>query len=253
MTSASPFECFNWMRGVSTDHGIIHLHRLVLLRLVLYRNGGGRCDPAYDTLATELRVDRRTVIRAVAAGVSRGWLVQPVRRGRNSNSFVFCFPADVTPQSPQDTFDVTGESHQEAFDVTPQTVRCDSTDRSIGLPRHPNGIKNGRRERGKSQTRPPDVASRGSEQATKPKPKRKAKPKIDTDESFAEFWSAYPRRVAKEAARKAFANPTSGFFPGFCARRQGLAAANALKLLDRRGTGRQIPRIVTKNRGIYLC
>jgi Helix-turn-helix domain len=206
MTS-TPFETFNWMRAVSADKGVIHLHRLVLLRLVLYRNGAGRCDPAYDTLASELGVDRRTVIRSVAAGVSRGWLVQPVRRGPNSNSFAFSFPTDwrssrqdVTPQSHQEALDETVESHQGVEDVTPQSKRCDSPVQKIGLPRHPNGIKNGRRERGKSKTRSPGDAPR-----EKKAPARK-RPKVgDTDESFAAFWAAYPRKCAKEAARKAFA------------------------------------------------
>jgi phytoene dehydrogenase-like protein len=48
----------------------------------------------------------------------------------------------------------------------------------------------------------PHFSTPDSSSAAKKKTKRTAR---EIDESFAEFWRAYPKRVEKEAARKAFA------------------------------------------------
>ena len=45
----------------------------------------------------------------------------------------------------------------------------------------------------------------GIYQAVTPKPKSRAAAGVDAESAFAEFWAAYPRKKAKERARKAFA------------------------------------------------
>src|SRR4029453_19596394 len=60
-----------------------------------------------------------------------------------------------------------------------------------------------RKAKSKSQTRPLDDVGlkQGDSRASKEEKKQ---------EAFAGFWAAYPRRVAKEAARRAFAAAVEG-------------------------------------------
>jgi hypothetical protein len=67
---------------------------------------------------------------------------------------------------------------------------------------HFYGRLTGERERGKSQTQAPDVASRDSK--IEDARSDSGKPS-EIEEAFDRFWQAYPKRVAKEAARRAFA------------------------------------------------
>ena len=98
MTTA-PFKSFNWMRMVADARGVTILRRLILLRLCMYRNKEGVCDPTYDAVAKKLGVDRASIIRAVDDGVKRGWLAPPTSRGRTSNKFEFTFPLKQSHQS----------------------------------------------------------------------------------------------------------------------------------------------------------
>jgi hypothetical protein len=206
------FESFKWMRGVSRDHVIMGLRRLILISLCLYRNGKtGLCDPAYDTIANDVGVDRATVIRAIADGVRRGWLVQPVRRGPTSNSFAFTFPVnlkpqkDVAPEQHQAANEVAPVRHHSEKDVAPVHKRSRTRAQMMLHPCDPNGSLNGRRERGKSQTQPPEPFVEGKKNASG---KARQKKNIAGDggaDRFAEFWAVYPRRVGKLDAEKAFA------------------------------------------------
>ena len=74
------------------------MHRLILIRLLAYRNKNGQCNPSRDNLADEVGVDRRTVMRAVAVAIERGWLAKPAERGGRGihNNFVFTFPPRTT-------------------------------------------------------------------------------------------------------------------------------------------------------------
>jgi hypothetical protein len=207
------FESFKWMRGVAADRDITVLQRYVLINLSLYRNGNtGRCDPSYDTIASDIGVDRRSVIRAVAFGVRRGWLAQATRRGPTSNSFAFTFPVNWKPPKPKDRTvqshqDETVQSHEGAKHRTPQSKRCDSPVQKIGLPSHPNGSLNGRGEREKNISAAPVEASLFKEEGlpTEEQPKKpKPRPDSEQEAAFEEFWRCYPRKVAKDAARRAF-------------------------------------------------
>jgi hypothetical protein len=112
------FQSFNWMRGVADDTNISVFQRFILMRLCLYRNDGGRCDPAYDTICNTLGVDRVTVVRAIAAGVRHGWLAQPTRRGPTSNSYAFTFPVNWKAEK-----DVAPERYHSPEEVAPENKR----------------------------------------------------------------------------------------------------------------------------------
>jgi hypothetical protein len=87
------------MRGVANDKSITIFQRFVLLRLCLYRNArSGRCDPSYQTIADEIGADRRSIIRAIEAGVARGWLARPVGEGQTATHSPSVFRPIGTPK-----------------------------------------------------------------------------------------------------------------------------------------------------------
>jgi Helix-turn-helix domain len=211
MTAAPKFQSFNWMRGVTDDKRISIVHRLVLIRICLHRrNDDGQCSPGYDAVAAEVGVHRATVFRAVDAAVRSGWLAQPVRHGRAFGDFVFTFPvsfaaAKVAPVQPQEDPNVAPVQRQSRTGANTKSQRQRGSQASSTASTR-NGSLNGRREREKSQTPHPPVAARGSKRSpAKKTPAARPKPKPELGDSFREFWGVYPRRVAKEAARKAHA------------------------------------------------
>jgi hypothetical protein len=140
------------MRGVADDHAIAPPHRLILLRVALHLNGkNGRLDPPYDMIASEVGVDRRTVLRAISSGTRRGWLTA-TRRGPMSNAFALTIRVNSAPE------DVTAVSHQEpvsdANDVTLVTGRCDT---AVASPHTPYKIQQAKN--GQTDTRPSGLVS----------------------------------------------------------------------------------------------
>jgi hypothetical protein len=226
------FLNFNWMRGVADDKRLSILYRTILMRICLHRyNDTGNCDPGYNAIAAEVGVHRTTVIRAVETGVRFGWLAPPLRGRRANASFVFTFPdQEVAPgaTSKPDQEVAAGEQHQENQEVALGDLRSRSGTRKKSLKKRASRAKSkssaqhgrlsGRQERETQNIcEPPDFASRDSGSDTSAKPVRKKRaPKAsaahgdiitmsDLAAAFAEFWAAYPKRVAKAAAEKAFA------------------------------------------------
>jgi hypothetical protein len=241
MSTSNPpkFLSFNWMRGVADDARISIIHRLVLMRLCLHRrNDSGECSPGYDKVADELGVHRATVFRAVDVGVRFGWLAQPIRHGQAPANFVFVFPSNVAPQRPSNVAPERPQRNPKVAGVQSQS-RTGAHAKSQACDGHLYGRLNGRKRTGDSDSQTPDVASLGDsltdppqtpsqaglaeppKEATEEKNlfgKTESKPQAprkkkgdrrsatdDGGEAFGRFWGAYPRKVAKEAARKAFA------------------------------------------------
>jgi hypothetical protein len=195
------FPSFNWLRGVTDDTRISIVHRLVLIRLLLHRrNSDGQCSPGYDVVAIELGVHRATIFRAVDVAIGLGWMAQPIRHGRTVADFVFTFPSNVAGQRRQQSANVAPGRHQANPNVAgvqsqSRTRANTKSQRQRGSPAAStastrNGSQNGRRERGKKESQPPDQVGKKKEAG---------------GEAFDRFWAVYPKRVAKEAARKAFA------------------------------------------------
>jgi hypothetical protein len=67
-----------------------------------------------------------------------------------------------------------------------------------------NHLKNHRRTTERKKDSPADVASWDLKNDAPRKKTLRAKARAAPAESFQEFWSVYPRRVAKESARRAF-------------------------------------------------
>lgn len=211
MTSAPKFQSFNWMRGVSDNHRISIIHRLILLRILIHRQKDGQCDPGYDAVADELGVHRTTVMRAVDIGVRFGWLAPPIRGRRTNASFVFTFPI----ANQEVAYGTTSRANQE---VAPDELRSRSKRVKKSLKKVPYRAKSKvstghghltgkeRKNGQKSQTLAPAIAARDSKRSpAKKTAAARPQPKSELGDSFREFWAIYPRRVAKEAAAKAFA------------------------------------------------
>ena len=222
-STANPpkFLSFNWMRGVVADNGITIIHRLVLIRLCLHRrNDSGRCEPGYDKVADELGVDRATIFRAVDVGIQFGWLAGFSRHGgRVKRNFVFTLPDDTGGNSR------TRATVKARNSRTPATVN--SRTRATQQSQPCDGLLYGRLYREKdsgeeSDSPRPDLFVGKKEEAAEEERKTSANPapsasgqkedrgdrRSATDDgadAFAQFWSSYPRKKAKVAARKAFA------------------------------------------------
>jgi hypothetical protein len=232
------FPSFNWLRGVADDTRISILHRIILMRICLHRyNDSGKCDPGYDAVAAEVGVHRTTVIRAVEIGVRCGWLAPPIQGRRENASFVFTFPIAKEEVAAESDFKTTNkkspqERLQDDQEVALEQSRSRSGGRKKSLGKRPfaakskastgHGRLNGKKERGtsKSPKTPHDSVEKkkeaggegrtGETSANRPPsasgPKKdRATGATDGEEAFERFWAVYPRKVAKEAARKAFA------------------------------------------------
>jgi hypothetical protein len=194
-----------FMQRVSAPHILPHAFKLAWLLAYRYMNRETlTARPAQETLARDLNVSIRTVQRlldileplglTVIPGDGRGhastYAIDPERATRVSS-----FRAKrVTPVSPID---------DEKGDIRRQKGRHPATEKGdTGVA--PTLIREPRREPRVESDSPPadffgDVKkdSRGEERIRK---KARAVPA----ESFEEFWRVYPKRIAKETARKAF-------------------------------------------------
>jgi hypothetical protein len=200
------FLSFNWLRGVADDKRISILHRFILERICLHRhNDGGKCNPGYSAVATELGVYRTTVIRAVEVGVRCGWLAPPTRARRENASFVFLFPTEQQEVASKSDFKTQSRSRsQEQLQDDQEVALKQSRSRSRRVKKSlgkrasrakpnastHNGGLNGKENGGRKSPEPPDQVG---------------KKKETSGEAFDRFWVVYPKRVTKEAARKAFA------------------------------------------------
>jgi hypothetical protein len=143
VSSTEKFESFNWIRGVADDQRITHMHRLILIRLVVHRRKDGRCDPGYQQIADEVGVGRASVFRAVGVGIKCGWLADfPKRGGRVNRNFVFTFP---TAQ----------QSHTR--DTVEQSHRRETVERPTVSEKRPNSLRK-RPQQSQANLQRPDVA-----------------------------------------------------------------------------------------------
>jgi hypothetical protein len=224
------FHSFNWMRGVSTDLRITIVHRLILIRLLIERQNDGRCSPGYDAVAADVGVDRRTIFRAVDAGIRCGWLAPfSGHGGRSLRQFVFTFPVEknggnrgsrATDEAANSGTRVTVEAPNSG---SPAPVNSDS--RVTQQWHQSHGLLLGQYRRAKNRAEESDsaplFASLGAEDSPATaglaeRPKRDSRGRKESAAksqrisqaeiaaAFEGFYGAYPRKVAKDAARKAY-------------------------------------------------
>lgn len=167
-----------------------------------YMNGETQtARPAQETLAADLNVSVRTVQRLLDILEPLG-LVIVLGHGPNRASTYWIDPEKATAVSPINTTPVSsidGRIGDNRRQKRRQPVQEKATPVSPQLKK-----KNQEEEpRVESDSRPPVAAARDSKRS----PAKKLPPaaKSELGDSFREFWAIYPRRVAKEAARKAYA------------------------------------------------
>jgi hypothetical protein len=217
----SAFPSFNWMRGVLDDKRLSIVHRTVLVRVGLHRRAdNGQCTPGYSAIAAELGVHRATIFRAIDVGVKAGWLAPRADHGgRTLAHFALTFPpGQPSPGSdgsaPQPSHGCDGSENPTIAAVRPNR-RSSATQPSQRQRDNPatsttstrNGRLNGRLERGNKTLSPDLVAPRVKETDARVKAAdgKKRRGKVGAaDVGFTAFWNAYPKRVAEEAALKAF-------------------------------------------------
>jgi hypothetical protein len=180
-----------WMRAVLASD-LRHAARLVAVRIALHLHvNSGRCDPSFAMLAAELNIAERTAYRQVAALERTGWIARQGTRGRCANQYSLRNPDKVTSGLNPDTADRVEAANPVTADNPTLTNRASNPDTTVA-----GHIKRRKAKRKAEESdSQPHVASQGV------KVKLAA---AETGAAFARFWTAYPKRVAKLAARRAF-------------------------------------------------
>jgi hypothetical protein len=199
-----------WMCALLAS-GLPHVVICVGIRIALHlRVKTGRCDPGYDKLAGELGMSKRSIYRMVAMLEHSKWL-SVIRSGHHrENQFVLLRGDKVL--SPQNTSEVTDSdirgdrisisevtpavTHKEDTKrTTKRTTKEESDSPAVALWDEKKGTRDERNLFGQTESEP---------QAPR---KKQGDRRSATDDggAFERFWAAYPRRVAKEAAKRAFA------------------------------------------------
>lgn len=174
--------------------------KVVGIKIALHlRVKTGRCDPSFSYLAAGTGFSERSIYRLVPLLERKGWITVQRTRGRQSN-YALVTP-DSTMAKTTDTIMSGGtpDKSSVADDLTPDKLSPDPCQC------HNSPLTN--------TSKTPDRAESGNHRnsskiGTIKRTESKslgASPLGPTIDLFDRFWSAYPKRVAKEAARKAFA------------------------------------------------
>jgi hypothetical protein len=231
MSNAADLTTFKkrdaWICRVMGEPSLTMGVRLIAVRLGHHHNcANGRCDPRLQAIAKELCISRRSVIRGIATLERRGWIVveRNVSGTHAGNQFDFLDPP--TGDNPLSPVGVTTACHPSPLRrVTNPTGTGDKPGKGrVTYAVTPNNCEENCEENceGKNQTPPQRDNSKTGEAATlfndvtpDSSSRSRARRKIrkasaitnDTalDAAFDRFWLAYPRRVKRAKARKAFA------------------------------------------------
>jgi Helix-turn-helix domain len=219
----------NWLRAVLAADLPDAAARVALAIGLHLRVKTGRCDPTYPTLAAESHVSERNIYRLIPLLERTGWLAVQRAGGRLRNQYTLLNPANPAKA-------VSGLNPAKAVSGLPMsTLPNEATNPAItesGLTLPYVGRQKAKRAKRKAEeeldSRAPHFASLGDSQAEPPQtparaglaePKERgrrgrkkesaAKPQArispaEVAERFERFWAAYPRKVAKEAARRAY-------------------------------------------------
>jgi len=201
--------------------GLPPVVRVVAVRIALHLHvDSGKCDPGYDALAAELGMSKRSIIRIVAMLEHTGW-IEVARPGHHQPNRFFLLRGDRGDKTQSPLRGDKTVSPQNTSEVTDSNVRGDriSTSEVTHVVTHKAKRKQIKRK-AKEESDSPAVALRDENKGTPdernlfgktesgPQAPRKTqgdrRSAADDGEAFDRFWAAYPRRVAKEAARKAY-------------------------------------------------
>jgi hypothetical protein len=199
--------------------------RFVAVRLALHHNCAiGRCDPRHQALAKELCISKRSVIRGIATLEKRGWIVveRNVSGTHAGNQILFLDPpTGDTILSPVGVTTVchplkggrvtnstgTGDKPgmgRVTYAVTPNNNEENSEENSEGKSQTPTSESELFTDASSQNLIPNDLTAERPLRSLSRRKNLKASV-VTIDAAFDCFWAAYPKRVARGAARKAFA------------------------------------------------
>jgi Helix-turn-helix domain len=212
----------DWMRAIGASdlpHAAVRLAVQLALRLHVQT---GRCNPTFATLAAASHIPERSVYRLVALLEHLGWLAIQRTSGRLSNQYVLLNPAKaesgLSAANP-----VTSDRVNPVTTYNPTlTNRASNPANMVAVKkrrttkRTTKGKKDSRASRSDTQNAPLFAALENPESAGLAEPKQEAVRRKESAarsarispteiaDSFEGFYGAYPRKVAKDAARKAY-------------------------------------------------
>jgi hypothetical protein len=163
----------------------------------------GRLDPTFAALARQSRIPERSIYRLVELLEHAGWIGIQRTGGRSANQYALTNPVTMSGLDKSQPCQNV-QSNPDKTSSPTLTNRASNPDKSRIAYRDKR--RQAKRQAGQaSLTRqPPDDASRDSRKQAAGAKKKPAKPKIDIAAAFEDFWRSYPKRVAKEAGRRAF-------------------------------------------------
>lgn len=191
---------FTWLRQVAADASLAPAASRVAIALTAYfnRKHDGWAWMAQATLADDLGVSEITVRRALAAMVKRGHLRSKRRGCEETNLYHLALKNEASDRSDlidHDRSDLNGQSG-----VTDQICPSDRSNqvKVTDQKRSPNPLNEPLEEPiEKRESLSLDFDDKDSG-------RRRQSPSVDHNADFEEFWRQYPKRVAEEAALKAY-------------------------------------------------
>jgi hypothetical protein len=206
----------NWMRAILAS-GLPDAAARVAMTLALHLHvDTGRCDPPYSILASKSHVSERSAYRLVDLLEHAGWIAIQRTGGRLINRYTLLNPA-IAESGLNPAIAESGLARA----TLPK--RKFNPAKSSLQPCHTladNKRRQAKKEQAGRESMSPDFAARGKKKGTpdernlfgetesEPRAPRKTqgdrRSATDDDEAFDRFWAAYPRKIAKQAARKAY-------------------------------------------------
>jgi hypothetical protein len=205
----------DWMRAILASDLPDAAARVAMTLALHLHVDTGRCDPPYSILASKSHVSERSAYRLVALLEHTGWIaIQRVSGCLNHYTLLTTAKpmAGVTTAKPMAGVRAatTAKSDTEPLPKSGGTTANKVAD---------NKRRQAKKEQAGRESISPAVAARDENKGTpdesdlfgktesKPQAPRKnrgGRRSADDGEAFDRFWKAYPKRVAKEAARKAY-------------------------------------------------
>jgi Helix-turn-helix domain len=194
----------NWMRAVlASDLPDAAVRVAMSIALHLHVNTG-RCNPSYATLAADSHVSERSTYRLVDLLEHRGWIAITRSTGRLNNYTLLTPDRALAGVGAHPTPDrATAGDHCQNEHPTPDRATAGDHCQYAGSLKAQRAKKR-TAERESDSATPDFFAPREGKKSGGAKQAHRKKSTGQTAASFDQFWAAYPRRVAKDAARRAF-------------------------------------------------
>ena len=201
----------NWMRALLASSAPCVAVRLGVAIAFHLNVKSGRCDPSHLALKKAAHMPLRSIGRWLGWLVRNGWL--DVKRGGQgrTNNYVLMIGQHVADQASFPEFD-------RPLSTDDRPLRAGMIghfvldDRPVGGRQQERQAKRDKKKGTRSKTlarsardthKAPDF-SPGDLKKDAEGESTRAKPQAARAEAFEDFWRAYPRKVAKDAARRAF-------------------------------------------------